>query len=79
MAKRSQLITDLANRIRGHASQDDTQPVWAPPGSRPNAAIIGEVAVWRAANSIHPSDRRPTGAAQLQTGSVLWQACLDPW
>jgi len=77
LAKRSQLVTDLANRIRGHASQDDTQPVWAPPGSRPNAAILGEVAVWRAANGIHPSDRRPTGAGQLQTASALWQNHLD--
>jgi conjugative relaxase-like TrwC/TraI family protein len=77
LAKRSQLVTDLANRIRGHASQDDTQPVWAPPGSRPNAAIIGEVAVWRAANGIHPSDGRPTGAGQLQTASAVWQHHLD--
>ena len=69
LAKRSQLVTDLANRIRDHARQDDTQPVWAPPGSRPNLAIIGEVAVWRAANGIHPNDPRPTGAAQLQTAS----------
>ena len=29
LAKRSQLVTDLANRIRGHAGQDDTQPLWA--------------------------------------------------
>jgi len=77
LAKRSQLVTDLASRIRGHASQDDTQPVWAPPGSRPNAAVIGEVTVWRAANGIHPSDRRPTGAGQLQTASALWQRHLD--
>ena len=35
LGKRSQLVTDLANRIRGHASQDDTQPVSAPPSSRP--------------------------------------------
>ena len=77
LAKRSQLVTDLANQIRGHAGQDDTQPVWAPPGSHPNLAIIGEVAVWRAANGIHPNDPRPTGAAQLQTASALWQHHLD--
>ena len=77
LAKRSELVTDLANRIRGHASQDDTQQVWAPPGSRPNLAIIGEVAVWRAANGIHPNDPRPTGAAQLQTASALWQHHLN--
>ena len=77
LAKRSQLVTDLANRIRGHASQDDTQPVWAPPGSRPNVAIIGEVAVWRAANGIHPSDPRPTGGTQLETAPAIWKQGLD--
>jgi hypothetical protein len=77
LAKRSELVTDLADRIRGHAGQDDTQPVWALPGSRPNLAIIGEVTVWRAANGIHPSDPRPTGAAQLPTAPALWQRHLD--
>jgi hypothetical protein len=77
LAKRSQLVADIADQVRGHVGQDDTQPVWAPPGSRPNVAIIGEVAVWRAANGIHPSDRRPTGAAQLQTASALRQHHLD--
>jgi hypothetical protein len=77
LAKRSQLVTDLANWIRGHAGQDDTQPVWAPPGSRPNPALLAEVALWRAANGLNPSDRRPTGARQLQTASALWQHHLD--
>jgi AAA domain len=77
LAKRSQLVTDLANQVRGHAGHDETQPVWAPPGSRPNLAIISEVAVWRAANGIHASDPRPTGAGQLQTASALWQHHLD--
>jgi TrwC relaxase len=77
LAKRSQLVTDLADRIRGYASQDDTQPVWAPPGSRPNAAIIGEVAVWRAASGIHPSDPRPTGGTQLETAPAIWKQRLD--
>ena len=77
LAMRSQLVTGLANRIRGDAGQDGTQPVWAPSGSRPNAGIISEVAVWRAANGIHTSDLRPTGAAQLQTASALWQHHLD--
>jgi hypothetical protein len=77
LAQRSQLVTDLANRIRGHVGQDETQPVWAPSGSRPNLVIIGEVAVWRAANGIHPNDPRPTGAAQLPTAWALWQHHLD--
>ena len=77
LAKRSQLVTDLAGQVRGHAGQDATRPVWAPPDSRPNPAIIGEIAVWRAANAIHPSDPRPTGAGRLQTASALWQHHLD--
>jgi hypothetical protein len=77
LAKRSQLVTVLANQVRGHVGQDETQPAWAPAGSRPNLAIIGEVAVWRAANGIQPSDPRPTGAAQLPTASALWQHHLD--
>ena len=77
LAKRSQLVTDLADQVRGHAGQDDIHPVWAPPGSLPNLAIMGEVAVWRAANGIHPNDRRPTGPGQLQTASALWQHHLD--
>jgi hypothetical protein len=77
LVKRSQLVTDIADQVRGHAGQDDTQPVWAPPRSHPNLAIIGEVTVWRAANGIHPSDRRPTGGPQLPTASALWQHNLD--
>ena len=77
LAKRSQLVTDLTNQIRDHASHGETRPVWVPPGSQPNLAIIGEIAVWRAANGIHPNDPRPTGAGQLQTASALWQHHLD--
>jgi hypothetical protein len=77
LAKRSQLVTDLANQVRNQAGQDGPQPVWVTQGSRPNLAIIGEVAVWRAANGIHPSDPRAIGAGQLQTASALWQHHLD--
>jgi hypothetical protein len=77
LAERSQLIIGLANQVRDGASQAQTQPVWAPPGSRPNLAIIGELAVWRAAVGVDPQDRRPTGAAHLQTASALWQHHLD--
>jgi hypothetical protein len=77
LAKRFQLVINLADHVRNQGGQDGTQPIWAPPGSQPNVAIIGEVAVWRAANGIHPSDPRPTGAAQLQTAAALWQHHLD--
>jgi len=77
LAKRSQLVVGLANQVRDCASQNSEQPVWAPPGSHPTAALLGEVAVWRAAVGIDPQDRRPTGAGQLQAASAFWQQNLD--
>jgi AAA domain len=77
LAKRSQLVVGLANQVRDCASQNSEQPKWAPPGSHPTAALLGEVAVWRAAVGIDSQDRRPTGAGQLQAASALWQQNLD--
>jgi hypothetical protein len=77
LAKRSQLVIGLANQVRDCASHSSEQPVWAPPDSHPTAAVLGEVAVWRAAVGIDPQDRRPTGAGQLQAASALWQQNLD--
>ena len=77
LAKRSQLVADLADQIQDHACQGDTRPVWAAPGSHPSAALIGEIAVWRAANGINPQDPRPTGGTQLETLSALWKQRLD--
>jgi hypothetical protein len=77
LARRSQLIADLADHIRHHADHDGTQPHWVPQGSSLSAALIGEVAVWRAANGVDPRDRRPTGPEQLPTASAEWQQHLD--
>ena len=71
------LVIGLATQVRRHAAQDGTHPVWAPPGGHPPAALLGEVAVWRAAVGMDPRDRRPTGAGQLQTAAALWQQRLD--
>jgi hypothetical protein len=77
LAQRSRLVTDIANRIRDHAGHSREHPVWASPGSHPSIALLGEVAVWRAAVGVDPHDRRPTGAGQLQTEAALWQQSLD--
>jgi len=77
LARRSQLIADLADHIRHHADHDGTQPHWVPQGSSLSAALIGEVAVWRAANGVNPHDRRPTGPKQLPTASAEWQQHLN--
>jgi hypothetical protein len=77
LAKRSELVADLAAHVRGDATEHSTPPVWVPPGRQPSVALLGEVNVWRAANGIDPNDHRPTGAGQLQTASALWQHHLD--
>jgi hypothetical protein len=77
LAKRSQLVADLAEQIQNHACQGDAWPVWAATGSHPSTALIGEIAVWRAANGINPRDPRPTGGTQLQTLPALWEQRLD--
>jgi conjugative relaxase-like TrwC/TraI family protein len=77
LGRRSQLIADLADHIRHHADHDGTQPHWVPQDRSLSAALIGEVAVWRAANGIGPHDRRPTGPKQLPTASAAWQQKLD--
>jgi hypothetical protein len=74
LAKRSQLVANLADQIQDQACQGDGLPGWAPPGSYPSTALIGEIAVWRAANGINPQDPRPTGGGgQLQTAPSLWK------
>jgi hypothetical protein len=77
LAQRSDLIANLAQHIQHHAGHDGIQPVWAPPGTHLDVGLIGEVAVWRAANGIDPHGGRPTGPAQLQTLPALWQRHLD--
>jgi hypothetical protein len=78
LTKRSQLVADLADQIQDHAWHADAEPAWAAPGSHPSTALVGDIAVWRAANGIDPQDPRPTGGAgQLETLPALWKQHLD--
>jgi hypothetical protein len=77
LAKRSQLVADLADQVKDHACRGDAEPIWAAPGSHRSTALIGEIAVWRAANGINPQDPRPTGGGQLETLPALWKQRLD--
>jgi hypothetical protein len=78
LAKRSQLVADLAAQVHDHACQGDCPPAWTPPGSHPSTALVREIAVWRAANGINPQDPRPTGGGgRLETASALWKQRLD--
>ena len=77
LAKRSQLVVDLADQVQDQACQGDGQPVWAAPETHLSTALIREIAVWRAANGIYPQDPRPTGGTQLETLPALWKQRLD--
>ncbi len=77
LAKRSQLVIDLAGQVRDCAAHRREQPLWAPPGTHPSVALIGEVEVRCAGIGVAPQDRRPTGAEQLQTAAALWQQSFD--
>jgi hypothetical protein len=61
LAKRSQLVIDLADQVQNH----------------PSSALIGDIAVWRAANGIDPQDPQPTGGTQLEAAADLWKQHLD--
>jgi len=78
LAKRSQVVADLAAQLHDRARQGDGEPIWAAAGTHLNFALVGEIGVWRAANGIHPQDPRPTGGGiQLETLSALWKQRLD--
>ena len=77
LAKRSQLVADLAGQVEDRACKGDVEPVWARPEIHLSTTLIGEIAVWRAANGINPQDRRPTGGTQLETLPALWKQRLD--
>ena len=77
LAKRSELVAYLAGQVQDHACQCDAEPVWVPPGTHPSTALLGELAMWRAANGIDPQDPRPTGGTQLETLPALWKQRLD--
>jgi hypothetical protein len=78
LARRSQLVTDLAGQVQDHVCQGDGRPGWAAPGSNLSTALVREIAVWRAANGIDPQDPRPTGDRQLEAAAAAqWNLRLD--
>jgi conjugative relaxase-like TrwC/TraI family protein len=77
LAKRSQLVADLAEQVQDHVCHGNGAPVWAATGEL-STALVREIAVWRAANGINPQDPRPTGGGgELDTAAALWKQRLD--
>ena len=77
LTARDQLVRDRATVVHDAAAHDPSAPLWVPAGAaRPADAVVGEVAVWRAATHVDPDDRRPTGPPQLQKAVARWQSAL---
>jgi hypothetical protein len=58
-----QLVADLADQVQDHPCQGEAESIWAL-GTDPSSALVGEIAVWRAANGINPQDPRADNTPQ---------------
>jgi len=75
---RSQRVADLSQEVRHQVTSTANTPPWWPLGrSVPGPGLLGDLAVWRAANAIPDSDQRPTGPTQPAKAHALWQHELD--
>jgi len=78
LTARAALVTTLTDQIRDTVSADESTPSWCPSGqARPSPDLLGDLAVWRAANTVPDSDHRPTGPKQLAKAPTLWQRSLE--
>ena len=78
LTARSELVADLATDVRHQVTSTANTPPWWPPGrSVPGPDLLGDLAVWRAANAIPDSDQRPTGPAQPAKAPARWQRDLQ--
>ena len=77
LTQRSALVEDLAEQVRVAAAEADS-PAWARQGgARPAENVLADIAVWRAANAVNASDRRPTGHPQMQKAPAAYQRQLE--
>jgi len=78
LAARAAQVRDLTQQVTEQARSDESMPQWARTGQRrPDDDLLVDVAVWRAANEVSGSDRRPTGAPQLGKAAARYQHALD--
>ncbi|MGW5384068.1 MobF family relaxase [Nocardia sp. NPDC003963] len=80
LSARADLVRDLADRITAAAAEWEpgSAPVWARPlCSQDSRALLGEVAVWRAAAAVAEEDRRPTGGPRFSIREGRYQRRLD--
>jgi len=78
LGARAQLVRTQAEQVRDQAEAQRAAPTWLDDATgRPPTALVAEIEVWRAANSIPDADRRPTGEVQTGIAAGRWQHRLD--
>jgi DNA primase catalytic core len=78
LAARAARVRDLRDQIAEQVTATAELPSWARQGQgRPSPELLVDVAVWRAAMSVDPADRRPTGPTQLAKAPNRWQTGLN--
>ncbi|WP_428535300.1 MobF family relaxase [Propionicimonas sp.] len=78
LTARDQLVRTLTERLRDQVETSPTSPAWLEGlSSRPTTSLVADVEVWRAANQIPDTDRRPTGDLQPGIAAGRWQHHLD--
>ena len=75
LAERAEQVSTLAADVR--QSTDQRPPEWLPANTALPAGLTSDIEVWRAANGIPESDRRPTGSPQVDFVAREHQQRLD--
>ncbi|MEE6140594.1 MobF family relaxase [Mycobacterium sp. 050128] len=76
--QRAELVSELADHIRGTARAWDTStaPAWARPLLDANRNLLAEIAVFRAAHHVEAADTRITGPEQHANRSAIIQQAI---
>jgi len=78
LQQRAELVSELADHIRGTARGWDTAtaPAWARPLLDGNRNLLAEIAVFRAAHGVEAADTRITGPEQHANRSAIVQQAI---
>ncbi len=83
LTRRADLVRDLTTQVHTTARTAATGnsadvPAWGRPGGTTlEPALLGDLAVWRAATATPSDERRPTGPAHPAQAAAHWQHHLD--
>ena len=74
---RAERVRTLAGQVQDAALTSSVTPTWVGDAARPPAALVADIEVWRAANNVPDTDRRPTGEHHHSGGPGRHQGRLD--